>query len=72
MIKGHDISYAHKKFPILKSVNLSAEYGEFLAIVGPNGAGKSTLLSVLANEILSKQGNNILFKEKEFNQWNLK
>lgn len=72
MIKGQDISYAHKKFPILKSVNLSAEYGEFLAIVGPNGAGKSTLLSVLANEILSKQSYNVLFKEKGFNQWNLK
>jgi len=72
MIKGHDISYAHKNFHILKSVNLSAEYSEFLAIVGPNGAGKSTLLSVLANEISAKQNHNILFKEKEFNQWNLR
>lgn len=72
MIKGHDINYAHKEFHILKSVNLSAEYGEFLAIVGPNGAGKSTLLSVLANEISSKKKNNVLFKEKEFKNWNLK
>lgn len=72
MIKGHNISYAYKNFHILKSVNLSAEYGEFLAIVGPNGAGKSTLLSVLANEISAKQKNNVLFKEKEFNQWNLR
>ena len=72
MIKGHDISLAHKNFHILKSVNLSAEYGEFLAIVGPNGAGKSTLLSVLANEASSKQNHNVLFKEKEFPRWNLK
>lgn len=72
MIKGHDISYAHKNFHILKSVNLSVEYGEFLAIIGPNGAGKSTLLSVLANEISAQQKNNVLFKEKEFRQWNLK
>ena len=72
MIKGHDITYSHKDFHILKSVNLKVEYGEFLAIVGPNGAGKSTLLSVLANEISSKQKNNVLFKEKEFKHWSLK
>ncbi len=72
MIKGHDITYSHKDFHILKSVNLKVEYGEFLAIVGPNGAGKSTLLSILANEISSKVKNNVLFKEKEFRSWSLK
>ncbi len=72
MIKGHDITYSYKDFHILKSVNLKVEYGEFLAIVGPNGAGKSTLLSVLANEISAKQKDNVLFKEKEFRNWNLK
>ena len=71
MIQGHDISYAHKSFNILNGINLSAGYGEFLAIVGPNGAGKSTLLSVLANEISSRQKNNVLFKEKAFKLWNL-
>jgi ABC-2 type transport system ATP-binding protein len=32
----------------LRSVSLSAERGELVAIIGPNGAGKTTLLSILA------------------------
>jgi iron complex transport system ATP-binding protein len=47
MIKAHQISYQHKTFHILDSVDVHLEYGEFLAIVGPNGAGKSSLLSIL-------------------------
>ena len=72
MIKGKEISYAHKDFHILKNVDVMTETGEFVAIVGPNGAGKSTLLSILANEISTKTKNQILFKEKEFHRWNLK
>lgn len=72
MIKGHKISYSHKKYHILNSVDISVEYGEFLAIVGPNGAGKSTLLSVLANELTTNQTNSVLFKNKIFKNWDLK
>lgn len=72
MIKGTNITYSHKNFPILNEINLTVEFGEFLAIVGPNGAGKSTLLSVLANEISIVNPKDVLFKEKEFKQWNLK
>ncbi|MEM1550360.1 MAG: ATP-binding cassette domain-containing protein [Candidatus Bathyarchaeia archaeon] len=32
---------------VLNRVNLSVQYGDFLAIVGPNGAGKTTLLRIL-------------------------
>jgi ABC-2 type transport system ATP-binding protein len=32
----------------LRSVSLSAERGELVAVIGPNGAGKTTLLSILA------------------------
>lgn len=72
MIKGHQITYSHKKFHILKSVDIKVEYGEFLAIVGPNGAGKSTLLSILANELISQEPESVLFKDKFFKQWEKK
>lgn len=67
MIKAHQISYRHKEFHILDSVDVHLGYGEFLAIVGPNGAGKSSLLSVLANEVKSKH--RILFKDKNISEW---
>lgn len=70
MIKAHQITYKHKEFHILDSVDIQLEYGEFLAIVGPNGAGKSSLLSVLANEVKSKQ--QILFKDKNISDWPVK
>ncbi|MCE3076001.1 heme ABC transporter ATP-binding protein [Chryseobacterium gwangjuense] len=70
MIKAHQISYKHKEFHILDSVDVHLEYGEFLAIVGPNGAGKSSLLSVLANEVKSRH--DILFKDKNIRDWEIR
>ncbi|MDH6253158.1 iron complex transport system ATP-binding protein [Chryseobacterium sp. H1D6B] len=71
MIKAHQINYKHKDFHILDGVDVSLEYGEFLAIVGPNGAGKSSLLSILANEV--KQGKQqILFKNKSIAEWEVR
>jgi len=32
---------------VIKNLNLSIEYGEFIAIVGPSGSGKSTVLNLL-------------------------
>jgi len=71
MIKAHHINYKHKEFHILDGVDVSLEYGEFLAIVGPNGAGKSSLLSVLANEV-NPGKQTILFKNKPINDWKVK
>lgn len=34
--------------PVLASINLSINAGEFLAILGPSGSGKSTLLRIIA------------------------
>lgn len=71
MLKAGHINFKHKEFFILDEVDVSLNYGEFLAIVGPNGAGKSSLLSILANEI--KQGNQkIIFKDKQISDWEVR
>ena len=71
MLKANQIQYKHKEFFILDEVNVSLEYGEFLAIVGPNGAGKSSLLSILANEI-KQEKQKILFKDKNIRDWEIR
>lgn len=71
MIKAQHINYLQNNFKILDAVDLSVEYGEFLAIVGPNGAGKSSLLSILANEIKDKSEHQILFKNKKIKDWTI-
>jgi iron complex transport system ATP-binding protein len=43
-------------YPILQSVSVAAQRGEFIAVLGPNGAGKSSLLSVLAGLCRPDQG----------------
>jgi ABC-type multidrug transport system ATPase subunit len=40
----------------LRSVSLSAERGELVAVIGPNGAGKTTLLSILAGIVRPDAG----------------
>jgi iron complex transport system ATP-binding protein len=70
MIRAHQISYRHKEFHILDGIDITLEYGEFLAIIGPNGAGKSSLLSILANEVKSEQ--KILFKNKNISDWDVR
>ncbi|MBA2710404.1 MAG: sn-glycerol-3-phosphate ABC transporter ATP-binding protein UgpC [Tatlockia sp.] len=43
-----DVSKYHGQQPILKSINLTIDKGEFVAVVGPSGCGKSTLLRLVA------------------------
>ncbi len=41
---------------IFRSVDLSIQKGEKLAVVGPNGAGKTTLLRVMAGQLAPREG----------------
>lgn len=42
--------------PIVRSIYLSLQAGEWLSLVGANGSGKSTLLRLLSRVLLPKQG----------------
>jgi len=48
----HDVSHSFdldgRALPVLDSVHISAEPGEFVALLGPSGCGKSTLLRLVA------------------------
>ena len=48
LLEIHDLRVNAGDQPILKSLDLSVDYGEVHAIMGPNGSGKSTLANVLA------------------------
>src|SRR5436190_12350970 len=49
-IRGLDAAYPIGKEwrPVLTSIDLTVQAGEFVAVIGPSGAGKSTLLDVIA------------------------
>ena len=55
MIEFKDVHFSYESeegnVPALKSINLTVNAGEFIALIGPNGSGKSTL-SKLINALL--------------------
>ena len=46
----------HTDFWALRDISLSAERGEFVAVVGPNGCGKSTLLQIVSGILQPTHG----------------
>lgn len=47
IISLSDVSFSYDDRPVLDTVNLDLDEGDFLGIVGPNGGGKSTLLKLM-------------------------
>ena len=51
MIKNEHVTKVYKMgevdLTVIKDLNLTITYGEFIAIVGPSGSGKSTVLNLL-------------------------
>ena len=57
IIEAESISAGYnRRIPVLRSVSLSAESGDALALLGPNGSGKSTLLKVLGGLLPIRSG----------------
>ncbi len=55
-IKLSDISFRREQRDILSGVNLTVDYGDFLAITGPNGGGKTTLLRIILKLVAPSSG----------------
>jgi iron(III) transport system ATP-binding protein len=54
VIENLSLDYHHQ--PILDSVDLTVQKGEFMAILGPSGCGKSTLLRLISGLASAHQG----------------
>lgn len=46
-IEFRDVSFAYAETPVLKSINLTVDAGQMVAIVGMSGVGKSTLVDLI-------------------------
>lgn len=66
MIEVRNLDKNYGKLQVLRSVSLTIEKGQIVAIVGPSGAGKSTLLQLMGTLDKPDSGE-ILFNGKSIN-----
>ncbi len=63
IIEIKNLHFAFDGNEVLKSVNLTVNKGEFLALIGPNGGGKTTLLKLMLGLLEPDQGTVRVFEE---------
>lgn len=56
ILKVEHLSFSFGKRHILKDINFTVEYGEFISILGPNGVGKSTLFRCILKLLSPRHG----------------
>lgn len=69
VLELQNVSFADSEKPILKDLSVSVEANDFISIIGPSGSGKSTFLK-LCSHLISPTSGNIMFKDKDFNEYN--
>ncbi|MCD4674661.1 MAG: ABC transporter ATP-binding protein [Desulfobacula sp.] len=71
ILNVNGLTFHYKSHETLKNINFSIKKGETTVILGPNGVGKTTLLKCL-NSILAPQSGDILVKDKNIKEMNIK
>jgi ABC-2 type transport system ATP-binding protein len=56
VLDARDLTVGYDVTPIVRSVDLSLQCGEWCALIGPNGCGKSTLLNTIAGRLTPLSG----------------
>jgi len=51
-----DVSYRYREAPVLESIDLVLNEGDFLGIIGPNAGGKTTLLKIVLGLLEPQRG----------------
>ncbi|MDY3846362.1 MAG: ABC transporter ATP-binding protein [Eubacteriales bacterium] len=65
VIEIKNVTVKYKNNTALDDVSLDVYRGEFLGIIGPNGGGKTTLLRTILGQNKKKNGEIIIFGEKQ-------
>ncbi|MBQ9931975.1 MAG: ABC transporter ATP-binding protein, partial [Firmicutes bacterium] len=55
-MKIQDLCFSYGDHEVLKGIDFTAEYGEFLSVLGPNGVGKSTLFRCMLGLLSPQKG----------------
>ncbi len=64
MIEIRQVSKRFGRFEVLKSVSLTCEAGQCIALIGPNGCGKTTLIKSILGMVIPTSGS-IFFQGKD-------